>query len=136
MSEKVLIIDLNNMTCDVQKYSYETAGSYGRGLLIDLFCDHVSDKADRYSPENIIAIVPGLFTGNPAPSACRMLVATIEGREKGIQVSNTTGNMPQKLDSGSAPLHLVHSTSLMEFPYLISSASDFLLSAFTVTISA
>ncbi|NLZ58977.1 MAG: aldehyde ferredoxin oxidoreductase, partial [Corynebacterium sp.] len=68
MSEKVLIIDLNNMTCDVQKYSYETAGSYGRGLLIDLFCDHVSDKADRYSPENIIAIVPGLFTGNPAPS--------------------------------------------------------------------
>ena len=99
MSEKVFIIDLNNMTCDVQKYSYETAGSYGRGLLIDLFCDHVSDKADRYSPENIIAIVPGLFTGNPAPSACRMLVATIEGREKGIQVSNTTGNMPQKLGS-------------------------------------
>lgn len=99
MSEKVLVINLNNLTSEVQEYSYETSGTYGRGLLIDIFCDHLSDKADRYSPENIIAIVPGLFAGNTAPSACRMLVATIEGREQGIQVSNTTGNMPQKLGS-------------------------------------
>lgn len=99
MSEKILIIDLNNSSAETLSYSYDAEKVYGRGLVLDLFRRFVPDGAERYSDENIIAIVPGFFAGNPAPSACRMLVATIENHERGIQISNTTGNMPQKLGS-------------------------------------
>ena len=99
MAEKILIIDLNEMSYTSEPYSYETYGSYGRGLVLELFRRFVPDEAGPYSEDNIIVIAPGLFAGNPAPSACRMLTATIEDSDKGIRICNTTGNMPQKLGS-------------------------------------
>lgn len=99
MAEKIINIDLTDRSYYIEDYACETAGLYGRGLVLDLVRKNIPDEADRYSPENAIVLVPGLFAGNPAPSACRMFVATIEGRDKGIQVCNTTGNMPQKLGS-------------------------------------
>ena len=99
MSEKILVIDLNDRTSEEIEYSYETFGVYGRGLVLELFRRFVVPETDRSGPGNIIAVVPGLFAGNPAPSACRMFVATIKSKEGGIQISNTTGNMPQKLGS-------------------------------------
>ncbi|MCU6340078.1 hypothetical protein KW823_26550, partial [Enterobacter quasiroggenkampii] len=41
--------------------------------------------------------VPGLLTGTLMPSTGRMIVACISGNGEGMQVNNTTGNMPQKL---------------------------------------
>lgn len=99
MSEKILVIDLSNKTCETLDYSFERERIYGRGLVLDLFKKYVPDETGRYDPANIIALVPGLFTGNPAPSACRMFVATIRDEAHGIEISNTSGDMPQKLGS-------------------------------------
>ncbi len=99
MSEKIIVADLGTGTVRTIEHSYEDDRPYGRRLVADLFKEFVPDGTDRFSPDNIIVIAPGLFAGNPAPSATRMLVATIEAADKGIQYCNTTGNMPQKLGS-------------------------------------
>lgn len=98
MSEKILIIDLNNKSFSELPYSVEQNG-YGRGLVLDLMRRFVPDDAARYSPDNAIVIAPGLFAGNKASSACRMFVAAVEDAGKGIQLCNTTGNLPQKIGS-------------------------------------
>ncbi len=99
MSERILVIDLNTRTYEELSYSYSDCGFYGRRLVLELIKEYVPDDADRYSRENALVIAPGFFTGNKAPSACRMFVASAEGRGKGIQVCNTTGNLPQKIGS-------------------------------------
>ena len=99
MSEKILIINLSNKTCEEIPYSYDEAHVYGRGLVLDLLRKCVPDSAGRYDADNAIIIAPGFFAGNKAPSAVRMFVATAEDRGKGIQICNTTGNLPQKIGS-------------------------------------
>lgn len=99
MAEKILLIDLNKKTVKSHPYSYDLNGVYGRGLALNLIEKNVPVDAGRYSAENALVIVPGLFAGNKAPSAVRMMIATAEDRGKGMQLCNTTGNMPQKLGS-------------------------------------
>lgn len=99
MAERIIYVDLNNRTAYSEEYSFREKRLYGRGLVLEIFRKHVPDETSRFSPDNLIVIAPGLFAGNQAPSACRMSVATIESRDGGVQVCNTTGNMPQKLGS-------------------------------------
>ncbi len=99
MSEKILLIDLNKKTTESYPYSCEDECLYGRGLALDLLDKNVPVDAGRYSSDNALVIVPGLFAGNKAPSAVRMMVAAVEDKGKGMQICNTTGNMPQKLGS-------------------------------------
>lgn len=100
MQETVLLIDLEKSAYESVPFSMKTQDPcYGRGLVLSLFEEFLPDNTGRYDPDNLLVIVPGLFSGTPAPSACRMLVATVKAKDKGIQVSNTSGNMPQKLGS-------------------------------------
>ena len=99
-SEKILLIDLDRSECKVTPYApLLKERLYGRGLVLSLFEKYLPNETGRFDPENLIVIAPGLFAGTPAPSAVRMFVATGEAKDKGIQISNTTGNMPQKLGS-------------------------------------
>jgi len=97
MPERILLVDLTSSEYDYIPYAEKEV--FGRGLVLDLFEKYLPDETGRYDPDNLIVIVPGLFSGTPAPSACRMFVATIEAGDRGVQISNTSGNMPQKLGS-------------------------------------
>ncbi|MBQ0018790.1 MAG: hypothetical protein KBS63_06290 [Clostridiales bacterium] len=99
MTEKILVIDLEKKTFETREHPYNKQSAYGRRLVLDLIKEYVPDDAERYSKENVIVISPGFFAGNKAPSACRMFIATAEDRGKGIQICNTTGNLPQKIGS-------------------------------------
>lgn len=99
MAEIILLINLSSKTYDYRPYAYQENGSYGRSLVLDLIKEFVPDDAGRYSEQNVIVIAPGFFTGNKAPSAVRMFVATAEDKGKGVQICNTTGNLPQKIGS-------------------------------------
>ena len=100
MSEKIVFIDLERSVSETISYSSFTQDlCYGRGLVLSLFEKYMPDNTGRYDPGNLLVIVPGMFSGTPAPSACRMLVATVKAKDKGIQISNTSGNMPQLLGS-------------------------------------
>lgn len=99
MNEKIILIDLTKSAVETVPYSFRPGKAYGRSLVLDIFRESVPDETGRYSPDNLIVIAPGLFAGANAPSACRMSVATIESEDRGIQLCNTSGNMPQKLGS-------------------------------------
>ena len=97
--EKILVVDLTTKKVISQDYNVKSYGHYGRGLAVDLIRKIVPSEAGRYSPENAIVFVPGLFTGCKVASSCRLMIMTKKDRNEGIQLSNTTGNLPQKMGS-------------------------------------
>lgn len=99
MSEFVLHIDLTTEKCRKEPYEFKKGIPYGRGLAAKLIEEHTGLETDRYDPENVIVLTPGLLVGCKTPSGNRMFIGTVEGKGKGLQMCNTTGNMPQKLGS-------------------------------------
>lgn len=73
------------------------AGHYGRGLAMELIRRHSKEGCERLSPDNALAVVPGLLTGCHAPCATRATVAARS--DNGLAVTSITGDMPQKLAS-------------------------------------
>lgn len=97
--EKILIADLSTKEVTSLNYDINTYKHYGRGLAMNLLENTVPVDADRYSKENAIAFVPGLLTGCKVASSCRLMIATKADKNGGIQLSNVTGNFPQKMAS-------------------------------------
>lgn len=97
--EKIVIVDLSKETVRCIPYDGEWKEHYGRGLAFELLTHFVPEGAGRFDEENAVVLVPGLLSGCPVPSACRLLVVTKEDKNRGMQVCNTTGNLPQKLGS-------------------------------------
>ena len=99
MSEFILHIDLTTEKCRKEPYEFKKGVPYGRGLAAKLIEDHTGLETDRYDSENVIVLTPGLLVGCKTPSGNRMFIGTAEGKGRGLQLCNTTGNMPQKLGS-------------------------------------
>lgn len=99
MTERILRIDLTQKTYEYTPYDFAEGTAYGRGLAQKLIEENTALTTDRYDAENVIVLAPGLLVGCKAVSATRLFVATLAGKGKGIQISNTTGDMPQKLGS-------------------------------------
>lgn len=97
--EKILYVNLTTEKIYTKNYDIKEERVYGRGLALKLLSENSSKDCERYSEDNTIVIVPGLFTGTLIPSTGRMIIACNSGNKKGMQVNNTTGNMPQKLGS-------------------------------------
>lgn len=99
MKDRILRIDLSSEKYETEAVDFGPGSAYGRGLVAELLEKETPLTADRYDEENVIILAPGYLVGCKAPSATRMFVATLEGKGKGMQICNTTGNMPQKLGS-------------------------------------
>lgn len=97
--EKILIADLATEEVVSSNYNLKEFDHYGRGLALSLIENIVPIDAGRYSPENAIVFIPGLFTGCKVASSCRLIIATKKDKNGGMQLSNTTGNFPQKMAS-------------------------------------
>lgn len=97
--EKILKADLTTEGIEVLDYEPKSWGCYGRGLALKLVASSVPHDAGRYSPENAIALVPGILTGCKVASCCRVTIASKRGKGEGLQVCNVSGNLPQKMAS-------------------------------------
>ncbi len=97
--EKIVTVNLTDESVKYEEYLYSSSMDYGRGLAGRLIYENVPADAGRYSPENALVLVPGILTGTHSPSACRIIVAAKRDSARGIQVCNTTGDLPQKLAS-------------------------------------
>ena len=95
--EVVLIINLTDGRVEKKPYPVEDKMVYGRLLALNLLQEYGDSGANRLDKGNSIVLVPGLFTGNPAPSAGRMLLVTQKAGNAGVQICNITGNMPEAL---------------------------------------
>lgn len=96
---KIIIINLTCETIIEESYDPSEAVHYGRGLAMELLEKHAASCKGRLDAENALIIVPGLFTGNRAPSTGRALVMAKGEGARGLAVSNFTGDFPQKLAS-------------------------------------
>lgn len=96
-NEVVLIINLTDGSVEKKPYPMENTMTYGRLLALELLRQYGESRANRLDEGNAIALVPGLFTGNPAPSAGRMLLVTQKDGNAGAQICNITGNLPEAL---------------------------------------
>ena len=109
--EKILIADLSTKEVTSLDYDINTYKHYGRGLTMNLLENTVPVDAGRYSTENAIVFVPGLLTGCKVASSCRLMIATKADKNGGMQLSNVTGNFPQKMASLSLAGLLVKGAS-------------------------
>lgn len=91
---RIIAIDLTDKSITEESVP---AGHYGRGLAMELIRRHSREGCGRLSPDNALAVVPGLLTGCHVPCATRATVAARS--EGGFAVSSITGDMPQKLAS-------------------------------------
>ena len=96
-NEVVLIINLTDGSVEKKPYPMENTMTYGRLLALELLREYGEPWANRLDEGNAIVLVPGLFTGNPAPSAGRMLLVTQKDGNAGVQICNITGNLPEAL---------------------------------------
>lgn len=97
-NEYIIITNLSERTTRLEVCDREQE-SYGRLLAIELIRKYGNISAGRNEGGNVIVLVPGLLTGNPAPSVGRMFIATNRGGADGVQICNITGNMPEALSS-------------------------------------
>lgn len=97
--ERIVTVNLTDESIKSEDYVFDSTMDYGRGLAARLIYENVPVEAGRYSPENALVLVPGILTGSHSPSACRITVAAKRDFGGGIQVCNTTGDIPQKLAS-------------------------------------
>ncbi len=109
--EKILKADLTTERIEVLDYEPTSWGCYGRGLALKLVASNVPYYAGRYSPENAIALVPGILTGCKVASCCRVTIASKRGKGEGLQVCNVSGNLPQKMASLSVAGLLIYGKS-------------------------
>lgn len=96
---KIIIINLTQKTINEESYNPSETRHYGRGLAMELLERHTRFCKSRLDEENALVIVPGLFTGNRAPCSGRALLMAKGEGERGLAVSNFTGDFPQKLAS-------------------------------------
>lgn len=92
----IVYIDLSNK--DIIEKNNDSR-DYGRGLIARLLRKATTSDVDRFDEDNIIVLAPGLFSGTLAPSTGRLLIATKESKDSGIQISNMAGTISQKLAS-------------------------------------
>ncbi|HHC19066.1 MAG TPA: hypothetical protein ENK81_01500 [Euryarchaeota archaeon] len=73
---KILHIDLSNNKIWVENFPKELLENYigSRGIMARMYWDLVPPYAHPFSPENIVMIGAGTFTGTPMPSAGRTIV--------------------------------------------------------------
>ena len=96
---KIIIVNLTQKAISEESYDPSETRHYGRGLAMELLERHTAACKRRLDEENALVIVPGLFAGNRAPCSGRaILMAKGEG-DRGLAVSNFTGDFPQKLAS-------------------------------------
>jgi aldehyde:ferredoxin oxidoreductase len=110
---KLLYIDLTKKQIIKKQNNFE---DYGRGLIAKIIREEVSPNVNRLDDENVIVLVPGLFSGTLAPSTGRLLVGTKSSKDEGIQISNIAGTISQKLASLNIDAIVISGKSTEEIP--------------------
>lgn len=92
---------------------------YGRGLVIKLIKTYSSREAHRFDDENVIVLVPGLFSGTLAPSTGRLLACTKGSKDNDLLVTNMAGTISQKLASLNIEAIILSGRNMEKIPVSI-----------------
>ncbi len=75
---KVLFVNLNNLTYEVEEISEDFYRTYmgGPALAGYYILNEIKQNIDPFSPENVIVFAPGVLTGVPVAGMCRFAVCS------------------------------------------------------------
>jgi len=96
---RIVYVNLSDNTIKEEEYSLEKINHYGRGLAGYLMHQYVPPSTGRYSSDNCIVLVAGLFPGTEVPSTGRLILASKRSHDAGIQFLNLAGPFSQKMAS-------------------------------------
>lgn len=98
---RILKIDLSTGKSSIKTIDERYARKYlgGQGFAVELVYHNVPEGADAFSPENVLAMAPGLFAGYPVPTG---------GKTAFAGKSPATNTLAESIMGGSIGAELRH----------------------------
>lgn len=97
MDEKLLRVNMTNLTVAEEPFPEEWKFLGGRGLSAKILLKEVDPKCDPLGPDNKVILAPGVLSGSVAPTSGRMSVGGKSPLTGGIKEANSGGQAGQKL---------------------------------------
>lgn len=97
MEEKILRVDMTNLTVRAEPFPDEWKFIGGRGLSAKILLKEVDPRCDPLGPGNKVIFAPGVLSGTMAPTSGRMSVGGKSPLTGGIKEANSGGQPGQKL---------------------------------------
>ena len=97
MEEKLLRVNMTNLTVADEPFPDEWKFVGGRALSAKILLKEVDPKCDPLGPENKVILAPGVLSGSVAPTSGRMSVGAKSPLTGGIKEANSGGQAGQKL---------------------------------------
>lgn len=91
---KVVLVDLDKLTVTFLEHQFASLDESGRSLSARL-CYEYRGRSQR----GCLVLAPGLLSGTPVPSTCRLSLAGIAPASNQLHLANIAGPLPQKLAS-------------------------------------
>ncbi|HTP27227.1 MAG TPA: aldehyde ferredoxin oxidoreductase N-terminal domain-containing protein, partial [Anaeromyxobacteraceae bacterium] len=95
MAEKILRVNLTDMTTKVEPVPSEWAGHGGRSLTSTIVAAEVPPTCHPLGPKNKLVFAPGLLSGTPAANSGRLSAGAKSPLTGGIKESNSGGTSAQ-----------------------------------------
>src|SRR5437899_4476755 len=95
--EKMLRVNLTDLTVKDEPFPDEWAFLGGRALSAKILLKEVDPKCDPLGPGNAVVFAPGVLSGSMAPTSGRMSVGAKSPLTGGIKEANSGGQAGQKL---------------------------------------
>ncbi len=97
MEEKILRINMTNLTVAAEPFPEEWKLIGGRGLSAKILLKEVDPTCDPLGPDNKVVLAPGVLSGSVAPTSGRMSVGGKSPLTGGIKEANSGGQAGQKM---------------------------------------
>ena len=96
---KVLKLDLTNQEASEYPWTDEDRAKWlgGKIMAAKILYDHITERTDPYSPENVLVVSTGPLTGTGAPSSSRFNVSGLSPLTGILASSNCGGNFGMHL---------------------------------------
>ena len=95
--DRILRVDMTELTVKDEPFPEEWTLVGGRGLSAKILLKEVDPKCDPLGPGNKLVLAPGVLSGSVAPTSGRMSVGAKSPLTGGIKEANSGGQAGQKL---------------------------------------
>jgi aldehyde:ferredoxin oxidoreductase len=97
MGDKILRVNMTDLTVKEEPFPEEWTFLGGRGLSAKILLKEVDPTCDPLGPGNKVVFAPGVLSGSMAPTSGRMSVGAKSPLTGGIKEANSGGQAGQKL---------------------------------------
>ncbi len=97
MGDKLIRVDMTNLTATVEDYPEDWNLLGGRALSARILLQECDPECDPLGPDNVLVMAPGVLSGTMAPTSGRISIGGKSPLTGGIKEANAGGNPGQDL---------------------------------------